>query len=218
MHRHLLTFALALATLSAWAEAPFTVVEVFTSKYCPSCPAAESYLRKEALENPNLLVVLENVDYWNGPGRIDPDSNPDFTQRQYDYSNLLADRPGKVFTPQPVLNGRVVADPPLWLSWSGALKKAPAIPTTLQASATAKGGLIVSLASKPKDAELTVIGLTPIEGTKLWRAKGVKQFPVTGTTVSLDSARLPAGTDALILLQEAGPAGILAATRLSRTP
>lgn len=217
MRMFLPTLLSLLPALALAAEAPM-VVEMFTSKYCPSCPAAEKYLQKETLENPNLLVVLENVDYWNRPGQIDPDSNPDFTQRQYDYSNLLASRPGQVFTPQPIINGVEVAEPPLWINWSSSLGKAPAAPAQLQASATAKGGLVISLPAATKDAELTVIGLEPITGTRLWRAKGVKQFPLKGDTATLASTSLPAGTHALVLLQQTGPARILAAAHLSRTP
>lgn len=206
------------AFLSCTANAAPVVVEMFTSKYCPSCPAAEKYLAKEAAATPNLLVVLENVDYWNRPGQIDPHSNPDFTQRQYDYSNQLADRPGKVFTPQPIINGSHVAEPPLWMNWSGAMAQATSAPSPLQASATAKGGLVVSLPAGTRNTELTVIGLEKIDAGPLWRAKGVKQFAATGDTASLASTALPAGSHVLVLLQEVGPGRILAAAHLSRTP
>ena len=133
-------------TFSSLTHAQPTYIELFTSKYCPSCPGVESYLKTEAAENPNLIIVMENVDYWDRPGQTDPHGNPDFTQRQYDYSNLLADRPGKVFTPQPIINGVEVAEPPMFLNWSSSLKKGQTeTPAQLSLSTTKAGGVIISL-------------------------------------------------------------------------
>ncbi|MFZ2587454.1 MAG: DUF1223 domain-containing protein [Alphaproteobacteria bacterium] len=195
-------------------------MELFTSKYCPSCPAAESYLKERATEDPNLLIVMENVDYWDAPNRIDPHGNPDFTQRQYDYSNLLSDRPGKVFTPQPIINGVTVAEPPMFLGWGSALREGQAqTPATITLTTT-KNGILISLPAGLKanaQHELYLLGLEREEGSPLWRAKGVVQAGQNGgDTLTIPTSQLPKGTHVLALLQLTGPGKVVAAGLLAR--
>lgn len=211
----LLTILFLAAASITHAEAP-TIVELFTSKYCPSCPGVERYLQTEATENPNLMVIMENVDYWDRPGQTDPHGNPDFTQRQYDYSNLLAERPGQVFTPQPIINGVEVAEPPMFLNWSASLTKGQHhTPTPLGITTTQTGGVIISLPSGMKvDAnhEIYLISMNHEEGGPLWRAKGVISIGGQGDTIALTKAQLPAGgTHILALLQLMGPGKVVAA-------
>lgn len=210
-----LALLMALVTLPAWAAEPPTVVELFTSKYCPSCPAAESYLRKEAAGDTNLLVVMENVDYWDHPpAQVDPYGKTEFTERQYDYSNLLSDRPGKVFTPQPIINGAVVANPPLFFGWGSALEQGRAVhPAALSLSQAPGGGLIISLPEGVKMGpthELTLIGMDKEEGTALWRAKGITPISKRGDTIPVAAAQVPPGSHVLALVQLAGPGKVVA--------
>ena len=220
MMPRLLSLAFLFLSSAAVAE-PFTVVELFTSKYCPSCPAVESYLKEKAATDTSLLIVMENVDYWDRPPtQIDPHGNPDFTQRQYDYSNLLADRPGKVFTPQPVINGLEVAEPPMFLNWTDALKKGQAQPpASITLSTTSTGGLIVSLPKGMKvDAshELYLLGMEQEEGHTLWRGKGVIAISGQGDTLAVAKNQLPKGTHILALLQLTGPGRVVAAGHIQR--
>jgi hypothetical protein len=106
------TILVALATFAtAVAQAErLTVVELFTSQSCSSCPPAEAYLA-ELAQRPDLLALELHVDYWNDlvygrAGRWqDPFSDPAFTERQRVYNLLIRDRQ-QIYTPQMVVDGR----------------------------------------------------------------------------------------------------------------
>lgn len=101
--------ALAGAGPAAADDTP-TVVELFTSQSCYSCPPAEAYLGELATRDG--VVALEfHVDYWDSltygsHGRWkDVFSDPAFTARQRAY-NLALRGSGNVYTPQMVVAGR----------------------------------------------------------------------------------------------------------------
>ncbi len=98
----LVACALALAAFQVKAEDNLTVVELFTSQGCNSCPPADAYL-SELAKRDNILALTWAVDYWNYLGWQDTFSQPAHTKRQKDYNHAL----GKlgVYTPQMVLNG-----------------------------------------------------------------------------------------------------------------
>jgi len=82
----------------------FAVLELFTSEGCSSCPPAEELLariQKEAGNKP-IYVLAYHVDYWNRLGWKDIFSSPEYSKRQYQYSQQL---PAQVYTPQLVVNG-----------------------------------------------------------------------------------------------------------------
>ncbi|TJW31191.1 MAG: DUF1223 domain-containing protein, partial [Mesorhizobium sp.] len=95
--------ALALAaSLSAATAQPLTVVELFTSQGCSSCPPANANLIK-VKDQPGVLALSFNVTYWDYLGWKDIFGRPEFTQRQVRYEPPLGhDGP---FTPQVVVNG-----------------------------------------------------------------------------------------------------------------
>ena len=84
-----------------------TVVELFTSEGCSSCPPAERWLSR-LKQNPRLwhdLVPLAfHVDYWNDLGWRDKFSDPANSLRQRRYK--AAGHLGSVYTPGIVVNGR----------------------------------------------------------------------------------------------------------------
>ncbi|WP_321395338.1 DUF1223 domain-containing protein [Emcibacter sp.] len=80
-----------------------SVVELFTSQGCSSCPPADDLLRKLSLEE-NILALSYSVDYWNYLGWKDIFARPEFTKRQKHYSRILSR--GEVYTPQMIINGR----------------------------------------------------------------------------------------------------------------
>jgi hypothetical protein len=97
--------ALALAApsaLAADAQHP-TVVELFQSQGCSSCPPANA--NAIALSNrPDLLVLSFGVTYWDQLGWKDTFASPRYTERQWNYAHAL--HHSDVWTPQVVVNGR----------------------------------------------------------------------------------------------------------------
>jgi hypothetical protein len=94
---------LCFALLQARAWASPTVVELFTSQGCNSCPPAEAYLG-ELAQRSDVLALSYHVDYWNYLGWKDPHALPAATERQRAYAKQLRLR--TVFTPQMIIDGR----------------------------------------------------------------------------------------------------------------
>jgi hypothetical protein len=92
----------AAPALAADAEHP-TVVELFQSQGCSSCPPANASLIQYS-QRPDILALTFAVDYWDRLGWKDTFASPAFTQRQYDYSHAL--HGSGVYTPQIIVNGR----------------------------------------------------------------------------------------------------------------
>jgi hypothetical protein len=84
------------------AEQPLTVVELFTSQGCSSCPPADEHLN-ELAQAADLLPLSFHVDYWNYIGWTDPFSSKVATLRQKAYSAHLHLR--YIYTPQIVVDG-----------------------------------------------------------------------------------------------------------------
>ncbi|WNJ99739.1 DUF1223 domain-containing protein [Thalassospiraceae bacterium LMO-JJ14] len=79
-----------------------TVVELYTSQGCSSCPPADAYLGKLA-ERDDILALSLHVDYWDYIGWKDPYALPANTTRQRAYAKNLG--MGYVYTPQMVVQG-----------------------------------------------------------------------------------------------------------------
>jgi len=103
-HLILLPLALLMSTSSFAAESmqPVSVVELFTSQGCSSCPPANRFVGKLA-EDGDKLVLTYGVTYWDYLGWKDTFGDPEFTKRQRDYGKALG--VANVYTPQIILNG-----------------------------------------------------------------------------------------------------------------
>jgi hypothetical protein len=96
----------AIAPVSARAAdaAHPTVVELFQSQGCSSCPPANANLL--ALSNRSDILPLSfQVTYWDQLGWKDTFASPAYTARQWDYARGL--NHASVWTPQVVVNGRI---------------------------------------------------------------------------------------------------------------
>lgn len=91
-----------LSSIGAAFAQPLTVVELFTSQGCSSCPPANANLIK-VKDQPGVLALSFNVTYWDYLGWKDTFGREEFTQRQVRYEPSLG-RSGP-FTPQVVVNG-----------------------------------------------------------------------------------------------------------------
>jgi len=97
------TFAFVSApTLAAEAAPVRSVVELFTSQGCSSCPPADRILA-ELTRDPNVLAMSFPVDYWDYIGWKDTLAEPTHAQRQEAYAK--ASGRGQVYTPQAIVNG-----------------------------------------------------------------------------------------------------------------
>jgi hypothetical protein len=82
-----------------------SVVELFTSEGCSSCPSADKLVavaQKEFKEN--TIVLSYHVDYWDRLGWKDPFSKAAYTDRQRLYAEHLNLQ--SVYTPQAIVNGK----------------------------------------------------------------------------------------------------------------
>jgi hypothetical protein len=99
--RLLLTTAFAAFATSASA-APLTIVELFQSQGCSSCPPANANVMALA-DRPDLLILSFGVTYWDQLGWKDTFASPRYTARQWDYAHAF--HRSQVFTPEVVVNG-----------------------------------------------------------------------------------------------------------------
>lgn len=85
------------------AAGDLTVVELFTSQGCNSCPPANANLVRLS-SRPDLLTLSFNVTYWDDLGWPDTFARPEYTARQRAYQRGLGT--DNVWTPQVVVDGR----------------------------------------------------------------------------------------------------------------
>jgi len=79
-----------------------SVIELFTSQGCNSCPPADKLLGTFTRE-PNLIPLTLAVDYWDYLGWKDTLALHSHTKRQQNYAKVRGDM--NVYTPQAVVNG-----------------------------------------------------------------------------------------------------------------
>ncbi|MCM5681220.1 DUF1223 domain-containing protein [Schlegelella sp. S2-27] len=108
---HVLAAALACAAGPLQAQATCqahggptvpTVVELYTSEGCSSCPPADRWLTQRQ-SGPGVIALAFHVDYWDRLGWPDRYASPAYTQRQRQWQHRLG--LGFVYTPQVVLDG-----------------------------------------------------------------------------------------------------------------
>src|SRR5215831_14420508 len=95
-------------------ETQSSLIELFTSEGCSSCPPAEKWL--SALKSSQdlwkkIVPVAFHVDYWDHLGWRDRFAKPDFTSRQQQYAAVWGG--DSVYTPGFVVNGKE------WRNWFG---------------------------------------------------------------------------------------------------
>lgn len=101
---------------------PVTLVELYTSQGCSSCPPADQFLEDLATD-PNVLPLSFHVDYWDSAQWQDPFSRKAFSARQMAYQESL--KTDYVYTPQMVVSGRYAFPGGQRAAVKGAIEKIP---------------------------------------------------------------------------------------------
>jgi len=83
-------------------EQDLTVIELFTSEGCSSCPPADTFVG-ELADRDDILALSLHVDYWDYIGWKDRFADARYTKRQRKYARQFALR--YVYTPQVVVDG-----------------------------------------------------------------------------------------------------------------
>lgn len=109
----------AAPTCAAQAGPATTVVELYTSEGCSSCPPADRWL-STLRSRPDVVALAFHVNYWDQLGWPDRFASAAFTERQRQLMQASGSR--YVYTPQVIANGQD------WRGW-------PALPTQRQAAA-----------------------------------------------------------------------------------
>lgn len=114
---------------------PLSVVELFQSQGCNSCPPTNANLLRATSSStptlPDTIFLTYHVTYWDYLGWKDTFGNSAFDRRQSDYVRGLGLR--SAFTPQVIVNGRASgvgntkADLERVLKEGGAGQVAPAV-------------------------------------------------------------------------------------------
>jgi hypothetical protein len=218
--------SLALVPNSIAADAAHpTVVELFQSQGCSSCPPAQAILNSIA-DRPDLIALSFAVTYWDYLGWKDIYAQPAFTNRQSEYADFQ--RKSNVFTPQMIVNGRGI----LVGSDRGDVESA------LKRYDRGSGGPLISLAA----TKIMIDKSTPSQAGTVWVAyydprvvnvpiragenngrtlphkNIVKNLSVVGTyagaAIAFNKPAEKSGLKAVILLQAGTGGPIISAQRL----
>jgi hypothetical protein len=105
------------------ARAP-TIVELYTSEGCSSCPPADKWL-STLKGKPDVLALAFHVNYWDRLGWVDRFASAEATSRQHELARISGS--AQVYTPQVVVGGQD------WQQW-------PRLPVSAAATAPAGDG------------------------------------------------------------------------------
>lgn len=122
---------------------PPTVVELYTSEGCSSCPPADRWLSR-LKGRPDVLALAFHVNYWDRLGWPDRFASAEATARQHQLAQLAGSR--NVYTPQVVANGR---DTPDWHRWQRLPQAAPAADDAAPSLTLERQGDLVTVAVTP---------------------------------------------------------------------
>lgn len=123
-----------------------TVIELFTSQGCSSCPNADALLKQYATRR-DIVALTMPVDYWDYLGWRDTLASPKFTKRQRAYAKARGD--GQIYTPQAIIDGRVHVNGASKTAIEQALADAGHRPRSTAVNAVLENGTITVEVSKP---------------------------------------------------------------------
>jgi hypothetical protein len=153
--KHVLALTALLAATTA-AQARPTVIELFTSEACSSCPPAEALLGKLAADK-SLLPLSFHVTYWNSPAWTDKYALTAATDRQTTYAALQ--HADNVYTPEAIIDGGPGIVGSNATAMTAAIQAAqanqlPAVPITI----TGTNMLTIKVSSGTSSAQIWLFG------------------------------------------------------------
>lgn len=215
----------------AEAAERLTVVELFTSQGCSSCPPADGLLGDLA-ERPELLALSEHIDYWDYLGWHDPFALADNTRRQRKYARRLGQ--SYVYTPQFVVHGMMQNSGTDRLGLLHLINEAQKQPARISVDIDEHqgGGLAARLgeAALPVPADVWLVRFDPVHvttigdgengGRSIRNVNVVRDFTLigrwSGDRASLPLPKIPSSDSRYaVLVQESDAGPILGATRLT---
>ena len=150
------TAVFVVANAHAGSPTQPTLVELFTSQGCSSCPPADAYLI-ELDKREDIIALSMHITYWDYIGWKDPFASEAVTERQRAYGRRIGR--GRIYTPEIIVNGMLEAVG----SRRGAVDRAIAevqaeMPARLDIalSVTADGAMRVSVPGAQFDGAATV--------------------------------------------------------------
>jgi len=185
-----------------------TVLELFTSQGCSSCPPADALLG-ELSQRRDIIALAWHVDYWNGLGWRDPYARAEYTERQKFYARTLHE---DVYTPALVVNGAAIIVGSNREAVRLAIAKAPppAVAVTLRRQT---GGLEAAIGPTSEAVEgswaiydpeqTTMVAAGENQGHRLVEYRVVREivrFGRIGSRLMLPA--IPADRGAVLLLQD----------------
>jgi hypothetical protein len=218
---------------AAEAAPDVTVVELFTSQGCSSCPPADAFLG-ELAKRPDVIALGFHVDYWDYIGWQDRFASPGGTDRQRRYAGGLGSR--YVYTPQMVVDGVAhatgsrVDDVERLIA---ARRSAPKVPVRLTRADARTLNVSIGSADYKGAADVWFVTFLRQETTDVARGENrgrrLTNFNIVRTlkriggwngtaanyTVPLDDME---GDACAVLLQAAGPGAILGAATETLAP
>ena len=126
-----------------------TVVELYTSEGCSSCPPADRWL-STLKGKPDVLALAFHVNYWDRLGWPDRFASVEATKRQHE----LAQRAGRrqVYTPQVVANGQD------WRDWNQRLKPPDAMASPVSLTLSREGDTVTAQVAPTSAASAQLSG------------------------------------------------------------
>lgn len=215
-------------TAPAGAE-PLVVVELYASQGCSSCPPADEFVAMLA-SDPRILPLALHVDYWDYIGWADKFANPKFTDRQRAYAKAVGSR--TIYTPQLIVGGldRIEGYAPE--ATAAKLRKHMAAGSPVRLTVTREGDrLVIRAEADPPLSEpvrVQLVRYKPKETVTIERGENAgKTITYHNIVTSWEGLGDWAGQAPLemavpfagdlpgaVIVQTAGPAGILAAARI----
>lgn len=202
-----------------------TVLELFTSQGCSSCPPAEAYLHTLSGRS-DVIALAFHVDYWDSLGWRDRFALPQSVDRQNVYAQRLHRR--SVYTPQLVIDGQ---SDHVGSDQQGIEKQLQEKHTGVPVVLAVRGGMVqivLSAAPEAAQSDLVLVAYLRRAESKIGRGENsgrtLEEFNIVRSvrtlaswkgeakTLEISTASLPAdATDVAVLVQRAGQGAIIGA-------